>query len=250
MSSLLLTGAGPSGASGGGGFTPASVPGLAAWWDASAITGLNNNDAVASWTDSSGNSQTITQGTGAAQPIYKTAIQNGRPVVRFDGVDDALSVANALGVTDDMSMFVVCSKAITASHGMVVKVGGANGVGIGAGTGTIDTNGDTLIALSEAIGWRVSSQSFTPATFAVVSSGFSRNPTPAGTMHFNGTSGLSDSVSFLAPNTISYVGRGQTASRFWPGDVAEVIVYNTVVSGANRDLLETYLGTKWGITVV
>ena len=35
---------------------------------------------------------------------------------------------------------------------------------------------------------------------------------------------------------------------YWIGDIAEIIYYNTALSDSNRVLVESYLGTKYGIT--
>lgn len=62
------------------------VDGLYAWWRAD-DAGSSDGDAVSSWSDRSGNGYTLSQGTGAKQPTYKTNILDGEPVVRFDGGD-------------------------------------------------------------------------------------------------------------------------------------------------------------------
>lgn len=74
-----------------GEFSPADISGLKLWLDASQITGLNDGDAVTTWADLSGNGNDATQATVSKKPLYKTAIQNGRPGLLSDGVDDLLS---------------------------------------------------------------------------------------------------------------------------------------------------------------
>src|SRR5689334_2613148 len=58
-------------------------------FDASALTGLTDGQAVDSWPDSSGNGYTASAANAGSctggSPVYKTAIQNGLPVVRFSG---------------------------------------------------------------------------------------------------------------------------------------------------------------------
>lgn len=65
-------------------WTPSDLTGLAGWYKADAITSLSDGDAVASWVDSSGNSNTLTQSTAGAQPSYETNELNSLPIVRFD----------------------------------------------------------------------------------------------------------------------------------------------------------------------
>src|SRR5262245_56511912 len=97
---------GPAGRSAAAPVLPDMV-GLALWLKADAITGLVDNDPVASWVDSSGSSNTATQGTAAARPLYKTGILNGKPVVRFDATDDGMTTTNNVFNTAPWSIFVV-----------------------------------------------------------------------------------------------------------------------------------------------
>ena len=66
-----------------GGFTPASIPGLGLWLDATQIGGLADGDAVTEWLDVSGKGlHALPRGT---PPVYQAAGMNGRPAVRFTG---------------------------------------------------------------------------------------------------------------------------------------------------------------------
>jgi len=68
---------------------------LSGWYKADAISGLSDGDAVASWVDSSGQGNTLTQSTTAAKPSYQTNELNSLPILRFDkdvkGGDNMLS---------------------------------------------------------------------------------------------------------------------------------------------------------------
>ncbi len=70
-----------------------STDNLQLWLKADAITGLNNNDPVSTWVDSSVNGRNATQ-SGAARPTYITSALNGKPVIRFDGSVDYMAVAD------------------------------------------------------------------------------------------------------------------------------------------------------------
>lgn len=69
---------------------PDAITGLQLWLDANAIVGLVDGDPVSTWDDESGNGNDATQGTAANQPVYKTNIVNGLPVVRFDNTNDGM----------------------------------------------------------------------------------------------------------------------------------------------------------------
>lgn len=60
---------------------------LAGWYKADAINEAartSDGDALASWVDSSGNGNTLTQSTLGAKPSYQTNEVNSLPIVRFD----------------------------------------------------------------------------------------------------------------------------------------------------------------------
>ncbi|MCA1590977.1 MAG: hypothetical protein LC734_11470, partial [Acidobacteria bacterium] len=92
------------------GFSPASISGLQLWLKADALAGLADGTAVSSWTDSSGNGRAAAQASGTLQPLYKTAIVNSLPVVRFDGSNDFLRTGN-FTVNQPITVFAVVKAA-------------------------------------------------------------------------------------------------------------------------------------------
>jgi len=218
--------AGPVGFRLSSGFKPSQIPGLQLWLDASQITGLNDGDAVATWSDVSGNARDFTQGTASSRPTYKTNQRGSLPAVLFDGIDDYLSATfSCTGKT------VVCVFKITGGvqydrpfnfspdykclyrDTTNTRVGSYNGVFgpllAGVSTGfltaiwTFDGSGSNL---------RVDGVDATP-----VAGSF-------GTA-FNGSHSVS------AP------------SFEHTGYVAHLLVYDTVISAGDIASLETYFGT-------
>jgi hypothetical protein len=55
--------------------------------------GLSDLDAVATWENLGTSALDVTQGTGTAQPTFRTAIVGGQPVVRCDGGDVVIAAA-------------------------------------------------------------------------------------------------------------------------------------------------------------
>lgn len=74
-------------------FLPSSISNLEMWLDATQIQGLNDGDSVSKWFDRVSGFESVSQSTSAARPVYKTNIQNGKPVVRFDGASSWLDVS-------------------------------------------------------------------------------------------------------------------------------------------------------------
>jgi hypothetical protein len=51
------------------------------------ISGTSDGSTVQTWSDISGNARDATQATAGSRATYKTAIQGGNPILRFDGGD-------------------------------------------------------------------------------------------------------------------------------------------------------------------
>ena len=107
----------------GGAWSPANLPGLLLWLDASRITGLNDGDSVSQWDDLSGNANHWAQATVSKQPTYETNELNGRPIVRFDGVDDVLEHAG-LDFGSSYTLFVVFAYQGTSNGPLFYGSGG------------------------------------------------------------------------------------------------------------------------------
>jgi len=102
-----------------GGFNPTNISGLQLWLDGSDISTLfqdsakttpvtSDGDVVGAWADKSGNSKDALQATTANKPLYKTAIQNGKSLVRFDGTDDKLATASIAHGIGTGNLYVAC----------------------------------------------------------------------------------------------------------------------------------------------
>ena len=88
--------------------TPKSVANLIAWYAADRIVGLTDGAAVATWSDlSTSGAGNATQSTSSQRPTYQTVEVNGLPVVRHDGVDDNLIIANTGSVLNDATITVL-----------------------------------------------------------------------------------------------------------------------------------------------
>ncbi len=70
----------------------------------------SNGSALATWVDLSSKNNSVTQATGAAQPIYTTGAINGKPVIAFNGTSHYLSSSTAFaGITSNVTIIFVAS---------------------------------------------------------------------------------------------------------------------------------------------
>lgn len=214
------------------GFSPADIAGLALWVEADAGTSTTTDGAaVSTWNDQSGNDRHIT-GSGSTRPVYKADILNGKPVLRFDGVDDVLAAGSGATI---QHVFVV------ASYTKNVEFSEFDGLV----TGTSD--GDSQIVL-------VGEVSSTHFFDSAITTAYHKNGTAftEGDMQapFTTPAVLSiSSTGFANPLTVQIGKERVNSSRFWGGDVAAVLGYETVLSAGNRQAIEAYLGSKYGIAV-
>jgi hypothetical protein len=223
---------------GGGGFGVASVAGLKLWLKADALA-LNDNDPVTNWPDQSGLANDAEQAVAAQKPLFKTNIVNGKPVVRFDGVNDVLEVNPGIAAAP-YTLFVV-AKAVANGTAYLVDMGGGT-ISIGpydAGLwGFWSTQTPSMYRIGGATGnWTVISLVHTSAASA---QGWNNGASP---------SGLFDPANTALDATWTIGAETTGGGGPMDGDVAEMLVYDTALSTANRQLVQNYLGGKYGIAI-
>jgi len=218
-------------------FSPASIAGLKLWLDASQIVGLNDGDAVATWSDASGNANNATQGTASARPLYKVNIKNGKPALLFDGVDDGFALTTGLNLSA-YTVFVVWAQT-DAAYGSLsfIKLGD-------------NYNYDGLVPTAVV---HQPGPGFVTAAYATVTAAGDWALTEAyrsGTTLYIGKNGTFDA--------------GQASSINWQTDaigapfaggaqynmvgyIAEMLIYNAGLSAGDRQLVEAYLTAKYGL---
>ena len=223
---------------------PTTVAGLNAWFKADAITGLVDGDPVATWPESQ-SAANATQGTAAKKPVYKTAQVNSLPAVRFDGVDDVMTSTASSSLTAT-TVFVV-AKVTAATVGRALRGAGNDGgleFRINATDfqqvvrqNVADVSSSTSTVTEDA--WQSWTTSFANASTYAFYAG--------GTANGTGT----HAVTLTAAQTTA-LGAGLTGGAgfdFMVGDIAEIIVYDSVLSAGDRATVHTYIQDKYGITV-
>lgn len=232
--------------------------GLRLWLDAGARVTKDGANLVSQWGDGSGVSNDAAQATSAKQPIWIDNTINGRPVLRFDGVNDQLIGTLSPG-TDNFTVFAVARISATneidteSTTGTAGTSGqkylfGATASGINAGAGmslgtngiSIYENGDSYAPALAVYGGNVGN-GVVLAAFAYEG----RRPT----IFLNGQlvrAGLtSPRPQVFAPTEIGAGAFGAFAS-----DVAEIMVYNRGLSAAERATVEAYLSRKYALHLI
>ena len=241
-------------AQGGAPFTPASISGLKLWLKSDAglyqeRTGASattlasaDSDPVGSWLDQSGNGNHATAPTDACRPLLKTAIQNGRNIVRFDGTDDSLtgtgvSIANAA-----FSVFVVRKSSFASGPRVVFSVGGE-----ASSYNTLHIKQTASTSESFDLYEMAVFVTTTLSDFAIYHYKQASNKTMS--YNKNGTA-LNSSVSpsFFTGTSSYSVGKYAGANiLFFIGDIAEILVYAGALSAGNIASVEAYLNSRWAV---
>lgn len=232
---------------------------LPAMWHKASSLNLAGTDAVASWTDSSGNSRTASQGTGAAQPTYQIEAIGGKPALRFDGSDDRLAIANATTMLRNVSGVTVIvvhkpssvsgarvlfwsPNAVPTTRALVgINVGG--GSGYGGGGRRLDADSFQQVAGG------------TPDTSAVIQTVVFDYANSNLFVYINGvlvasktdfqTDGNTSNTSAAASAEIGRDG----SSNLYVGDAAEEVTIASALVTADRQQYEAYLSRTYGIAV-
>ncbi len=217
------------------------VSGASLWLRADGLTGLADGAAVATWTDESGMTNHATQATAANRPTYRAGVQNGLPVVRFDGTDDRLAYNGAVLVNTDYTIFIVEGRTDPKANNYVLR-------------GSVGTTDQNL-----HVGYRVNA-TFTHAQYNndydMPVAGYTLQQFNVLALDLDATGGSGRHtwrngtlLGAKANNTRlgAYVNSsiGGYTPNMYKGDVAEVVMYRRALSAQERRQVETYLMSKW-----
>jgi hypothetical protein len=224
------------------GFTPAALAPVVwlkadgtLWQDSARTTPATaDGDPVGAWDDVSGNDRHLTQGTGASRPVLKLAIQNGRPVVRFDGTNDFLTRAFTLA---QPAYFALVAKAISGSNTSRFTDGGVlNGLALFVNGAIPNIN----LYFGTSIACPVTMNAGTFYVVEVLASGASSYA------KLNGGTASTGSPGTLAPGGLT-LGANPSGGSAIAADISEIVLCAAEPSASDRTLLQNYLNAKWGV---
>jgi hypothetical protein len=216
-------------------FSPTDVANLKVWLKADQIS-LADNDPIDTWADQSGNALDVTA-SSTARPTYQTNELNSLPIVRFDGINDALTRSSFTNLSQPNTIFCI-RKHLSTPTGH--EIDGDTGAGARNLVGYLSGPVYALYAGTVLSGGTLAVDTW-ELTEAVFNGGSS-------TLHVNGASTLSGAAGAQALGGVLRIGGGDGASFFFGGDMAEVVIYNADIGSTNRGLVRAYLCSKWALT--
>lgn len=218
-------------------FTPAA--GNVLWLKADSLV-LSDNDPVEIWEDDSGLGNDVNQATAGNRPTFKTNIVNGMPVVRGDG-DDWLAHSGVVTSSEQHTIMIVVKVSGTNSAAPFY-----NGDTSGDGWGFFQSSGGDRGVL---FGGSVLKTDGAPSATDFEIQTHTWNGSTS-TLWVDGVEQVLTDPSFapIAPSGDTLV-MGLAGTNQWNGDVAEILVWDNVISTPAKDEAEAYLALKYGITI-
>jgi len=223
-------------------FVPTDVTGLKLWLDASDAGTItkDGSDFVSEWRDKTSESNDVAQATGSKQPLWVDNDQNNLAVIKFDGSDDFLNRTTFTSglISQANNTFVVCKmpSSSTGSSGYVYD---------GATTrqifnhNNISTNSDYIIFAGSVLGGSTTVDTTNFLLYSLLFNGASSALRKSRSALISGDAGTDG---FNGITLGAATGGGSNFSNL---EIAEILVYDSDLSDANRDLVEAYLEAKW-----
>lgn len=251
------------------GFSPRNITGLQLWIDFSDMARIftdaakttpvaTDGDVIGAIEDKSGNGNDATQTDAGEKPLYRTNIINGRSVGRFDGINDALEMA--LDLQDEKTIFISGKMNNTPGGASIYSV-----LSIKSSLPAISEFSFVNIAGYEEISFR---HDIVAAGNSVgIDNVLDTNPHVWSHTYDNGGNSLVGSYTGFIENTGQVIAASGAFSRVLtdvgsiggrvdnvgvvavPSDMdfLEIIVYDTVLSVANQQLVRTFMIDKAGL---
>ena len=232
---------------------PSALTGLVFWVKADVGVTTNASGKVTAWADQSGRGNHAAAADASAPDwVAGEAGLNGKPTLRFNGTSQKMTVANRI-LTNGIAGCTVVAMAKADVNDDVSLVGIRTG------------GGNPLVQLDQDSGGHVrfivkNSAGTTASAVGQVHTGIygmyaGRLYKGAGTVwtnlvYFSKSSAEATAAADFAASTNLTSGDqyiGAASSRFWDGDIAEVLIYNRAVSEAELDQIAAYLSSRYTV---
>jgi hypothetical protein len=223
-----------------------STSGLLYNLDASAGVTADGSNKVSSWQSQFATTPTFTQATTAKQPTLFAGTAgtiNGLPYIRFDGDISG----NSGGIAPNADELIYATSSAPRTVFIVNRLNANTGFAAIWGSEGADTG---IRRVSAGTSW---SHPGNANDFTNTGSFFVNGDTnlAVGTNTWHIVAATTGASPTYAQTSIGdYFRSGTVTPRSFNGDIAEVVVYNRVLSAAERQAIELELGEKYGIAVV
>lgn len=244
------------------------------FWFRADLLSLNDGDLVSNWNNVGGNTNNATQ-NGNRRPSFQddaASVMNGHPIVRFDGSNDYLEIADNsdinVGTHDERSFHMAFRTGGNVSNRQVLfeEGGGVRGLNAYIFGGQVYIGAWNLNNDGAGSPWGYVSinTGISANTDYVLSWIYNGNGTSTGTIeaYLNGSLfGTINNVGILyqhvgdigigAKSNDTYYETGSSSGdgQYFGGDIAEFIIFDQALNDARRVIVDNYLSAKYGITL-
>jgi len=224
--------------------TPGGLPNSVLWLRGDIGAGPS------SWIDQSGSGNGFLQSNPLNQPTPNVNAFNFNPALSFDGANSFMSQPAPTGFPtngSDRTMFVVANATGTAGYRWIIVYGNVGSVGGTCQMGNHDgALGNDFYGNDFEYGnyWNAAQNSNGALASFTLNGG-------TGTQYDRGNLLQSQAIAGLSASSANAViGAINTSStELWQGNIAEVIIFNTALTDAERNQVESYLALKYGFTL-
>ncbi|OEK04570.1 hypothetical protein BFP71_13980 [Roseivirga misakiensis] len=221
------------------------------WLKADEITGLSNGQDVQTWSDFSGNGNTLTQPDASFSPVFQTGQINGLPVVRFNKTNGRIRRTSFSGFATSAITAIYVNKTTDSGDGVLSYASSAS-------------NNDFLLFRSESLnvyrGPNISSGvSFNDNAFHITNAAWRGSDGSVevwkdGSQDFT-TTGFRTGTSITAGGSLAVAGEqdsqdgGYASNQAHFGDFSEVMIFNTYLNEAQQIIIANYLAAKYALSI-
>lgn len=222
------------------------------WLKANEITGVSNGADLLTWTDASGNSNTLTAPSSTFSPTYQTSVINGLPVVRFSKANGRIRRTSFTDFpTTDITVIYV-NKTTDSGDGTISYAS------------STPNNNDFLLFRSENLnvyrGTNIGSGvSFNDNSFHIANAVWRNSDGRVevwkdGNRSFTST-GFRTGTSITAGGSLAIAGEqdsvdgGYAAGQAHFGDFSEVMIFDTFLNTAQNIIVSNYLAAKYALII-
>jgi hypothetical protein len=213
---------------------------------------LSHNDEVSTWADSSGNGRNATQSSASVKPKY-VRLSEFDTAVRFDGLNDFMSIANSPFLnSEEFTLIVACKNNAGSGNQPVISSSDETDSGYslvmdrsntkctfkweGTSSNTLDSNSAvTMIGDKHILSVRIHDTN-------------ANAQSDRATFFIDGLSTQDTSTNFTPEDTSAF-NIGKDASDFFKGDIYEIAFYNRNLDALELEKVEGYLARKHGIKI-
>ena len=223
----------------------------------SCTTPAGNDSFVACWADQSGNGYDFTQGTAGYQPTYRTNGINARSTLQFDGISQFLERSYTVDLNG--GSFTAYIVAIATAGAGTIRSPLASICNASGWSGYIFYAADSdwwNFWARKSTGWsRETGVEVDSLKWHIFSGSYDDQITGAQLFEIDGTNyGEQYFTPYINnPSCPMRIGAGETQQvspgAYFPGDIAEVIIYNTALPLAQRVLINNYLNEKYNLEI-